>query len=206
MRKIVAGLFMSLDGVVEAPAEWGFRYITDEMTKGMLAGIAQADTVLLGRRTYLEFAQLWPGQSSDVPMASFLNNTPKVVVSATLDSTPLVWGPATLIRGNRVEAIKKLKEAPGQNIQIPGSPTLVRSLLCEGLLDELSLNICPVVVGPGMRLFEGVLQAVSLKVAHATVLSNGVLGVTYRPAQPDERLPQAPINFPEAAAPGKDSW
>ena len=197
---------MSLDGVVEAPAEWGFRFITEEMTKAMLAGIAQADTVLLGRRTYLEFAQLWPGQSSDVPMASFLNNSPKMVVSATLDNTPLVWGPATLIRGNLVEAVTRLKEAPGQNIQIPGSPTLVRALLCEGLLDELSLSICPVVVGPGMRLFEGVLQAVSLKVVQATVLSNGVLGVTYRPAKAGERVAQAPINFPEAAGRGKDSW
>jgi len=205
MRKIVAGLFMSLDGVVEAPAEWGFRYITDEMTKAMLAGIAQADTVLLGRRTYLEFAQLWPGQSSDVPMASFLNNTPKVVVSATLDP-PLVWGPATLIRSNLVEALTRLKQAPGQNIQIPGSPTLVRSLLSKGLLDELSLSICPVVVGPGMRLFDGVLQPVSLKVVHATVLSNGVLGVTYRPAQGEDQVPEAPINFPEAAARGKDAW
>ncbi len=205
MRKLVAGLFMSLDGVVEAPAGWGFKYITEEMTKGMLAGIAQADTVLLGRRTYLEFAQLWPGQSDAVPMASFLNNTPKVVVSATLDA-PLVWGPATLIRSNLVEALTRLKEAPGQNIQIPGSPTLVRKLLCEGLLDELSLSICPVVVGPGMRLFDGVVQPVRLKVVHATVLSNGVIGVTYRPALAGEQIPAAPINFPEAAARSKDSW
>jgi dihydrofolate reductase len=205
MRKIVAGLFMSLDGVVEAPAEWGFKYITDEMTKGMLAGIAQADTVLLGRRTYLDFAQLWPGQSSAVPMASFLNNSPKVVVSATLD-LPLPWGPATLIRSNHVQALTTLKEAPGQNIQIPGSPTLVRSLLDEGLLDELSLSICPVVVGPGLRLFEGVLQSVSLKVVHATVLSNGVIGVTYRPAQAADKVPEAPINFPDAAARHRDAW
>ncbi len=205
MRKVVAGLFMSLDGVVEAPAEWGFKFITGEMTKGIVAGIAQADTVLLGRRTYLEFAQLWPGQGSDVPMASFLNNTPKVVVSATLDM-PLVWGPATLLRGSLAEGVTRLKEAPGENIQVPGSPTLVRALLCEGLLDELSLSICPVVVGPGMRLFDGILQQVSLKVVHATVLGNGVIGVTYRPAQPGEQVAAAPINFPKAAARSEDAW
>ncbi len=205
MRKIVAGLFMSLDGVVEAPAEWGFKFITPEMTQAMVEGVAQADTVLLGRRTYLEFAKLWPGQGDDVPMASFLNNSPKVVVSATLD-TPLVWGPATLLKGNLVEGITRLKETPGQNIQIPGSPTLVRALLCEGLLDLLSLSICPVVVGPGMRLFDGILLPVNLKVAHATVLDNGVIGVTYRPAQASEQVAAAPINFPEAAAHSEDAW
>jgi dihydrofolate reductase len=86
MRKIAPVLLMSLDGVVESPNEWGFsRYFNDEMSEGISAGIAQADAVLLGRRTYLEFAELWPNQGSDVLMADFLNNSPKYVVSTTLD-------------------------------------------------------------------------------------------------------------------------
>lgn len=199
MRKVVAGLLISLDGVVESPDQWGwFQYMNDEMTTRIVAGIAQADTVLLGRRTYLGFAELWPNQSSDVPMADFLNNSPKYVVSATLDR--LEWQPATLVKGDLAEELRKLKEQPGKNIQIPGSPTLVRSLLRDGLLDELSLGICPVVVGSGMRLFDGITDQVSLKLLDSTTLSTGVLEVTYQPVQVGRRVPEPPISFPNAAA------
>lgn len=112
MRKVVAGLFMSLDGVVESPDKWGFQYFTDEMYEVMAAGVAQADSVLLGRRTYVEFAKLWPTQGSDVPMADFLNNSPKYVVSATLDT--LEWAPSTLVTGDLAEELTKLKEQPGR--------------------------------------------------------------------------------------------
>lgn len=181
MRKIVAGLLISLDGVVESPNQWGWtQYMNDEMIQGITAGVAQADAVLLGRRTYLEFADLWPNQGSDVPMADFLNNSPKYVVSATLGT--LKWQPASLIKGNLAEQLKKLKDQPGKNILIPGSPRLVRALLDNGLLDELSLNICPVVVGSGMRLFDDMTGPISLQLVDSTTLSNGVLGVTYRRA------------------------
>lgn len=181
MRKIVAGLLMSLDGVVESPNLWGFsRYFNDEMREGISAGIAQADAVLLGRRTYLEFAALWPSQGSDVLMADFLNNSPKYVVSSTLER--LEWSNSRLVTGDLAAELGKLKARPGKNILIPGSPTLVRSLVRGGLLDELSLNICPVVVGSGMRLFEGITEPVHLKLVDSTTLSTGVLGVTYHPA------------------------
>lgn len=180
MRRIVAGLLISLDGVVESPSEWGFsRYFNDEMRQGIAAGVALADAVLLGRRTYLEFARVWPNQGSDVLMADFLNHSPKYVVSSTLDR--LDWANSHLLTGKLAQEVARLKEQPGKNIMIPGSPTLVRSLLREGLLDELSLNVCPVVVGSGMRLFEGLTAEVRLELADATTLSNGVLGVTYRP-------------------------
>jgi dihydrofolate reductase len=85
MRKIVAGLFRSLDGVVESPNTWAFsRYLDAEMAQGISAGILEADAVLLGRRTYEEFAKLWPNQPGSVPMARFLNGSPKYVVSASL--------------------------------------------------------------------------------------------------------------------------
>jgi dihydrofolate reductase len=181
MRKIVAGLFMSLDGVVESPGEWGFQYATEEMWKEISAGVAQADAILLGRRTYEQFAAMWPGQGSDVPMADFLNNTPKYVVSTTL--TTLEWQPATLIKGDIAGELMKLKQLPGKNIQIPGSPTLVRALVRNGLLDEISLSICPIVVGSGQRLFEGITDQVRLTVVRSTALSTGLLGVTYRLAR-----------------------
>jgi dihydrofolate reductase len=179
MRKIVAGLFMSLDGVVESPETWAYQYSNDQMWEEIAAGVARADAVLLGRRTYLAFAEMWPSQPSDMPMAAFLNNTHKYVVSATLDT--LEWGPASLITGDVADELTELKRRPGKNIQIPGSPTLVRSLLRGGLLDELSLHICPIVVGPGMRLFEGLTDQVRLKVAESMTFSTGVLGVTYQP-------------------------
>jgi dihydrofolate reductase len=180
MRKIVAGLFMSLDGVVESPDKWGFQYFDDEMNEGIAAGVAQADAVLLGRRTYLEFAQMWPSQGSDVLMADFLNNSPKYVVSSTLHR--LKWANSSLITGDLTEELTKLKKQPGKNIQIPGSPTLLRSLLRHGLLDELSLNVCPIVVGSGMRLFEGITDQVGLKLVDSRAHSTGVLGLTYQPA------------------------
>jgi dihydrofolate reductase len=180
MRKIVTGLFMSLDGVVESPSEWAAPYMNDEMFEWIGAGLPQADAILLGRRTYLEFAELWPSQGSSVPMAEFLNNTPKYVVSSTLDT--LDWGPSSLVRGDLAEELEKLKRQPGKNIQIPGSPTLVRSLVRDGLLDEVSLGVAPVVVGSGMRLFEEISQQVPLKLLESRVLSTGVLAVTYQPS------------------------
>jgi dihydrofolate reductase len=179
MRKIVAGLFMSLDGVVESPEEWGFQYGNDQMWQEIAAGVARADAVLLGRHTYQAFAEMWPNQPSDVPMADFLNTTHKYVVSGTLDT--LKWGPASPISGDVAGQLTELKRRPGKNIQIPGSPALVRSLLGSGLLDELRLSICPVVVGSGMRLFEDMTHRVRLKVAESKTFSTGAIGVTYQP-------------------------
>ncbi len=180
MRKIVAGLAMSLDGVVESPNEWGMQYFNDEVMEVISAGVAQADAVLLGRRTYLEFAELWPNQGSDVPMADFLNNAPKYVVSATLDT--LGWANSSLVTGDLADELTKLKQQPGKNILIPGSPRLVRSLLREGLLDELALNICPIVVGSGMRLFDETTDHMRLKLVESRTYSTGVVGVDYQPA------------------------
>jgi dihydrofolate reductase len=199
MRTVTAGLLISLDGVVESPDIWGWsQFMNDEMSEAIVAGIAQADAILLGRRTYQEFAELWPSQGSDVPMADFLNHSPKYVVSATLDR--LEWQPATLIKGNLAAAIMTLKQQSGKNILVPGSPTLVRSLLRDGLLDELSLNMCPVVVGSGMRLFDEITYQVNLKLIDSRILSNGVLWVTYRPMRSDDQTTAPPLDFPEAAA------
>jgi dihydrofolate reductase len=180
MRKIVAGLFMSLDGVVESPEQWAYQYADDQMWEDIAAGVGRADGVLLGRRTYQAFAQMWPGQPRDMPMAAFLNNTHKYVVSATLDT--LEWGPASLITGDVADELAELKRRPGKNIQIPGSPTLVRSLVHGGLLDELHLHICPIVAGPGMRLFEDMTGQVRLQVAESRTFNTGVVAVTYQPA------------------------
>jgi dihydrofolate reductase len=181
MRKVVAGLAISLDGVVEAPSQRNWMQYNDEMGEVIGAGIARADAILLGRRTYLEFAALWPGLGSDVPMADFMNNTPKYIVSSTLHS--LEWNNSILVTGDLAEEIGKLKDQPGKNIQVPGSPRLVRSLLRDGLLDELALMVHPIVLGSGMRLFNELTDQIDLRLVDSRALSTGVLSVTYQPAR-----------------------
>ena len=197
MRKISAGLLISLDGVVESPDRWGWaRYMNEEMTRGIMAGVAQADAVLMGRRTYEQFAEMWPNQGSEVPMADFLNRSPKYVVSATLRA-PLTWNNSTLLTGDLGAELARLKQLPGKDILIPGSPALVSSLLRLGLLDELNLNICPLIVGTGRRLFEDMEDEVSLNLVNSVTLSNGVLGVSYHRA--DGPAATKTSNFPAEA-------
>ena len=181
MRKIVAGLFISLDGVYEAPNLWHFPYFNDEMGQEVGAQMADSDTMLLGRQTFQEFASYWPQQSSDVPPADFMNKTPKVVVSSTLKAVD-EWQHSTLISGNVAEELRKLKEQPGKNIGITGSGTLVRMLLRDGLLDELHLLVHPIVVGSGKRLFDDTSGKVPLKLVESKTFSTGVLALTYVPA------------------------
>ena len=179
MRKIVAGLFISLDGVTEAPDQWHFPYFNDEMGTIVGDSIASSDALLLGRRTFDEFASFWPTAGSDVPMADQLNNTPKFVVSTTLTSAD-AWQNSTVL--GSLDDVRKLKEQPGADIGMSGSSTLIRSLLKENLLDELSLLVHPIAVGTGKRLFEDLSDRVPLKLIESTPLSTGVVHLRYAPA------------------------
>jgi dihydrofolate reductase len=180
MRKIAASLHMSLDGVVQSPDTWVFpyNYANDEMMQAIGSSMATTDAMLLGRVTYQEFAAHWPSQTGDI--ADYMNNTPKLVVSTTLDTVD--WKNSTLIGGNVVEELTRYKQQPGRNLNLVGSATLVQSLLREGLLDELRLLLCPIVVGSGRRLFEGGGAPVPLKLVDAQTFSTGVQWLTYTPA------------------------
>jgi dihydrofolate reductase len=181
MRKIVAGLFISLDGVVEAPETWHFPYFNDEMGEIVGSQMAGADTMLLGRRTYEEFAAYWADKGSEVEFADEINGTRKLVASRTL--TSVEWQNATLIEGDVGRSLRRLKEAPGKDISITGSPTLVRSLLAQGLIDELRLLVHPFVVGSGKRLFEaGDTHRMPLNLLSSRTLTTGVIYLTYGPA------------------------
>jgi dihydrofolate reductase len=180
MRKIVAGLFISLDGVVEAPDTWHFPYLDDEMMQEVGSQMADADTMLLGRVTYQDFAAYWPHQGSDVELADYMNDTPKLVVSTTLDAVD--WKNSTLITGNVADELTRLKAQPGKNIAITGSVTLVRSLLRDGLLDELRLLVHPIVVGRGTRLFDDEFDRTPLTLIDSRTFGTGVLSLTYTPA------------------------
>ena len=178
MRKVTAGLFISLDGVVESPDQWQFDHFDEDMMAGMGSQIAAEDTVLLGRVTYQEWAAYWP-TSTDEPYASHINNTPKYVVSTTLERVE--WQNSTLIKGSLAEEVTRLKQQPGKTIGVAGSPTLVRSLLQEDLLDELTLMIHPVVVGRGKRLFKDGDALKRLKLVYSKTTRTGVLILTYQP-------------------------
>jgi dihydrofolate reductase len=143
MRKIVTGLCVSLDGVVEAPETWTGPHLTDEISQQIRSMTPMGGTVLLGRLTYEALAASYSGRRGGE--ADRMNNTPKIVVSTTL--TTANWQHTTLIRTNVVREIIRLKHQPGTTITVAGGPDLVRSLLYTRLLDELNLMIFPVVLG-----------------------------------------------------------
>jgi dihydrofolate reductase len=152
MRKIVSGLFISLDGVVERPDQWHFPYFNDEMGEAVGAMTQNCDANLFGRKTFEEFASYWPQHADDVPFASYINGINKYVASNTLTSTD--WNNSEIISGDVMAEVAKLKEQPGKDIGMTGSGTLVRGLLEAGLLDELHLLLHPIAVVNGKRLFE----------------------------------------------------
>jgi dihydrofolate reductase len=176
MRKVVALELVSLE-------RWSFQFQNDEMAEANASGMAAADAMLFGRLTYQEFAAFWPYQNSaEQPFTDYLNNTSKYVVSTTLEE-PLEWNNSTLIKDDVAEEVAGLKQQPGKDIGIVGSGTLVRSLLREGLLDELGLMVHPIVLGRGKRLFEDGIDEMVLELVDSKTFSTGVLYLTYRPAQ-----------------------
>jgi dihydrofolate reductase len=180
MRNVVSGLFISLDGVTEAPDQWQGDLFDADMAASMADFMGKEDTILLGRVTYQDWASYWP-TSKDEPYASYINNTPKYVVSRTLDRVD--WQNSTLVKGPVKEEIARLKQQPGQNIGVSGSPTLVRYLLQNDLLDVLTLMVHPVVVGKGKRLFEDGIDTKRLKLVDSKVTGSGVAILTYQPVK-----------------------
>jgi dihydrofolate reductase len=178
MRRINAWLFMTLDGVVEAPENWVMP--DDEMFAAITAGYADADALLLGRRTYEIFAASWPERGDEVDNAEWMNTTRKYVASTTL--TAPQWQNSTVIEGDVAETVAELRTQPGKNIIVNGSATLVRSLLDAKLLDELRLFVHPVLVGKGAQLFDAAGAQVELTLADTQPYQNGVVSLTYRGA------------------------
>ncbi len=188
MRKITAALYISLDGVTEAPETWQFDYFNAEMAAGLMASMAEEDAVLLGRVTYQQWAAYWPNSSAE-PYASHINNIPKYVVSSTLEEVK--WSNSRLVKGSLAEAITRLKQQPGKNIGVAGSVTLTRWLLMNGLLDELTLMIFPVIVGHGRRLFDSESELKRLELASWRATSSGVVILTYTPRGEPAADPEA---------------
>jgi dihydrofolate reductase len=182
VRKIVAAEFLSLDGVMESPDQWHFDYFNDEMGEAVGEGFATSDALLMGRVLYEEWAAYWPNQNPEEnPVAATMNGIRKYVVSTTLEG-PLEWNNTTLIGENVAEELSEIKRQPGKDIVISGSGALVRSLLDDGLIDELKLMVHPVVVGRGKRLFEDGGKQTALELVDSRTFATGVVYLTYRPA------------------------
>jgi dihydrofolate reductase len=180
MRKIVAGLFIALDGVVEAPQEWQIDLMDEDAGADIEQAMREADTILLGRRTFQEFEAFWPNADPGDPFAAYINDTPKLVASNTLSSSD--WKNTSFISGDVARQLEALKQQPGKNLGITGSPTLVRSLLRDGVLDELRLQLYPVVVGKGRRLFDDSLGKVPMRLVNSKITPRGIALLHYQRA------------------------
>lgn len=190
MRKLVSHLIMTLDGVAQFDAvadRIGKLRDTEEVLADFFAKVADEDAMLLGRVTYQEWESYWP-TSTVQPFADHINSVPKYVISQTLERVR--WGTsrnATLLKGDLADVITALKQQPGKNVGVHGSVRLAESLLYADLLDELRLEIYPVVAGSGARLFQEGRPPRQLTLTTSRTTSNGVVIVTYQP----DRLAQS---------------
>jgi dihydrofolate reductase len=177
VRKIKSNFFISLDGVVEAPDQWHFPYFDDEMGAAVGAGFATADAMLMGRVLYDEWAAYWP-EHADEPFGDVMNSMKKYVVSSSLKSAD--WQNTEVIGGDVAARLTEIKAQDGGDIAMSGSPTTVRWLLREGLLDELNLLVHPIAVGEGLaRLFPPDEPKMALKLLRSETFKSGVLNLSY---------------------------
>jgi dihydrofolate reductase len=178
---ITANTMMTLNGVAGRPEAWQFTYASPPMMRVIAESLQSSAGLLLGRRTYEEFAHYWPHIGPEEnPMAPAMNGLPKFVVASTLAETS--WENATLLPGAELaSAIADLKVEVTGVLNIIGSPTLVRSLLDLGLLDRLDLMVYPLVAEEGIRLFDGATTRTGLSLVACSELPNGVLHLTYEP-------------------------
>jgi dihydrofolate reductase len=186
VRRIVVSEFVTLDGVMEDPGGsekfelggWAFQFERGpEGDKFKLDEVLASDALLLGRKTYEGFAEAWPSRTGE--FADKMNSMPKYVVSTTLKNAG--WNNTTLIKGDIVKEVSKLKEMPGEDILVAGSAQLVNTLVQHDLVDEYRLMVFPVILGKGKRLFGSGTNRHALRLAEAKPVGSGVLILIYYP-------------------------
>jgi dihydrofolate reductase len=181
MRQIKSNFFISLDGVVESPDKWHFPYFNDEMGAAIGAGAANADAFLMGRVLYDEWAAYWP-EHADEPFGDVLNSIKKYVVSNSRQAAE--WENSEIISGDVAQKLTEIKAQDGGDIVMSGSPTTVRWLLRDGLVDELNLLVHPIAVGQGFaRLFAADEPSIPLELRSAETFKTGVLSLSYVPVK-----------------------
>jgi dihydrofolate reductase len=191
MSKVIAFIHLTLDGVMQAPARpdedrrggfehggWATPYNDEAMGRSIGQSMGNTGALLLGRRTYEDFYEVWP-KRTDNPFTPVLNNSLKYVASRTLEE-PLPWMNSKLLVGNAEESVADLRKRPGKDIVILGSGVLVQSLLRCNLIDELMLTIHPLVLGSGRRLFPDGGPSVALRLKDSRTTSKGVVIANYQ--------------------------
>ncbi len=179
MRKLVLYTLLSLDGVAESPDDYVLDW-DDVIDANLAEVIGSQDTVLLGRRSYDEWAGYWP-TATHQPFADFINGVPKYVFTAT--QPPVPWAATTVVSAPAAEVVRDLKAQPGGDIGLHGSISLSRSLLAAGLVDELRLVITPTLAGKGRKLFVGD-EVRRLTLSKVVASPTGALLATYAVGQP----------------------
>jgi dihydrofolate reductase len=188
--------FLTLDGVMQAPGGpeedpsagfsyggWSFPYGDQDFGVAMTGWFEHASAFLLGRKTYQIFAGHWPRVTDPAdPIASKLNALPKYVASATLGSVD--WANSQLLGGDVVSEVSKLKERPGDELQVHGSGELAQALISRDLVDEYRLLYFPVHLGSGTKLFRDGTRAAALRLIQSSVTSTGVIIASYVPDGP----------------------
>lgn len=191
MGKLIALEHLTLDGVMQGPARpdedtrdgftfggWAVATADPAMTRDVGRSTTQRGGLLLGRRTYLNFFEVWP-KRGDNPFTNTLTNQQKYVVSTTL-AEPLPWVNSTLLRGNAAEAVARLKQELDGDLLVMGSGELLRSLMPHHLVDEYRLIIHPLVLGGGQRLFDQGVPCARLQLVESEVTKTGAILATYR--------------------------
>jgi dihydrofolate reductase len=178
--------FVTLDGVYQGPGSpdedpsdgftrggWMVPHMDQTFIAQAATWLAQADALLLGRRTYEAFAEAWPQITDpDDPFTERMNGLPKYVASHSL--TEPTWSPTTILRGDIAAQVTQLKARPGRELQLHGSARLAQALLAAGLIDEVRLVITPTVLGQGRRLFPSEGPAVGMRVTHSSTTPGGL--------------------------------
>jgi dihydrofolate reductase len=190
MRKLIVAEFITLDGVIQAPGGpeedtdggfvhggWTWPYWHDDIGKHFFEAMEQADTLLLGRKTWQIHGGAFDPMPAGDPFGDVMKSVRKVVVSTTLASTA-AWRNSTLISSNVVEEVRKLKNEAGKNILMDGSSVLIHTLVENDLVDEFSLHVYPLVLGSGKRLFPAG-KRVNLKLIESQALPTGVVFQRY---------------------------
>jgi dihydrofolate reductase len=177
--RLVATEYVSLDGVMEEPGQWSFPFFSDDAGKFKHDELFATDALLLGRLTYEGFAAAWPAMTGTGDFGERMNSLPKYVASTTLKEVG--WN-STLLEGDVVDAVARLKEQPGRDLLLSGSASLFQLLMERNLIDEYRFMLHPIALGAGKRLFkDGAPQRV-LKLTETKPLSLGVVVLYYEPA------------------------
>jgi dihydrofolate reductase len=183
MRKLLSFMVVTLDGYYEGPeGEFDWPNVDDEFNEFAISQMNDIGMLVFGRATYEGMASYWPTPAAledDPAIAARMNSIPKVVFSSTLDSAD--WENSTLVTGNAAEAIAELKQQPGKDLAMFGSPTLTASLIEQGLVDELRVMVQPILLGAGKSLFAALHHRVPVALERTTVFRSGNVLLHYRP-------------------------